>query len=118
VADFASTRTFAVITAGQPIYASHYQQVFDGINALYDISGAAHIAWSNILPQGVAAPATGGVILAQHVIALRNAVVTARTVVAQSNGVSVPALTFTDPQVSAGTSVRAIHAQQLQGGLQ
>jgi hypothetical protein len=118
MADFASTRTFSAIVNGQPVYASHDQEILDGINAMYDISGAAHVAWSTILPQGVAAPASHVGIAAQQVVSLRNALVAARAQVAQSSGVSIPGIAFTDPQLSSGMRVRAIHVQELQGGLQ
>jgi YD repeat-containing protein len=117
-ADFASTRTFSAIVVGQPIYASHYQQILDGINAVYDISGAPHLAWSNILPQGVPAPARNVWISAQQVVSLRNAVAAARAQAAQSSAVSIPGIAFTDPQLSSGMPIRAIHVQELQGGLQ
>jgi YD repeat-containing protein len=118
VADFASTRTFSSIVIGQTIYAAYYQQILDGINAVYDISGAAHVAWPNILPQGVPAPASNVLISAQQVVSLRNAVAAARAQAAQSSAVSIPGMTFTDPQLAQGLLIRAIHLQQLQGGLQ
>jgi hypothetical protein len=117
VADFASTRTFSPIAIGQGIYASDFQQILDGINAVYDISGAAHVAWSNILPQGVPAPAHNVTIVVQHVASLRNAVAVARAQVAQSSAVGIPGLAFTDPQLSQGMRILAIHVQELQGGL-
>jgi len=118
VADFASTRTFASIAIGQLINASNYQQILDGINAVYDISGAAHVTWASILPAGVPAPAPNVVIAAQQVVSLRNAIAAARAQAAQSSAVSVPAITYTDPQLTQGMLIRAIHVQQLQGGLQ
>ncbi len=118
VADFASTRTFSAIVTGQIIYASHFQQILDGINAVYDISGAAHVSWANILPQGVPASAPNVVISAQQVVSLRNAVAAARAQAAQNSGVSIPGLAFTDPQLTPGTLIRGIHVRELQGGLQ
>jgi YD repeat-containing protein len=116
-ADVASTRPFTSIASGGPIYAANYQEILDGINAVYDISGSVHVGWAGILPAGVPAPASRGFIVAQHVLSLRNAITAARTQAAQSSGVTISSIAFTDPQLNSTVPILAIHTQELQGGL-
>jgi YD repeat-containing protein len=116
-ADVGSTRLFSAIAAGQPIYAAQFQQILDGINAVYDIVGATHVGWANVLPATIPAPAPNVPIFAQHVTSLRAAVAVARAAVAQSTSVAITAVVYNDPQLTSGAFIRAVHVQDLQGGL-
>lgn len=115
-ADVGSTRSFSAIVVGQPVYAVHAQQILDGINAVYDVVGAAHVSWGSILPANIPAPATNVGIFAQQLTSLRNAVAAARATAAQSSGVTIAAVNYTDPQ-PAGLGIKAVHFQELQAGL-
>jgi hypothetical protein len=117
VGDVATTLTLSAINANSTtVAAAHYQQVFDAVNGIYDIYGGSHVTWAGICP-GVPAPASGGTVYAQHVTALRNAITTARSQLVQATQVQLPAVSFTDNPLSSGASIRAVHMQDLQGGV-
>jgi hypothetical protein len=86
-------------------------QVLTAIDAIRAAGNGAPKTWRNILddlPSSAPAAAPGIVISAVHVRALRNGMNTALT------NVSVATPGYTDPTLTSGTVIKAVHITELQ----
>ncbi|HEY2092882.1 MAG TPA: hypothetical protein VGJ81_13415 [Thermoanaerobaculia bacterium] len=111
--DAATTFSFSAITAGQTKIAyTNFDEVRTAINLLRTVAGSASVAWTDILPAGTTPPAVGGRILAQYLISLRSSMDAARS------SLLLPALSYADQPVSAGTTILKAHMTRLQSGVQ
>jgi hypothetical protein len=116
--DVATTMPLDSIVSGSTVIAAtQFQHVLDAVNAMYDIWGGAHVQWTGILT-GVQAPAPGVAVAAQHVTALRSAIVTGRSQLTQHTGISLGSVTFTDNSLTSGMLIRGVHVVDLQKGVQ
>ena len=110
--DVASTVTLSPVVSGTPIAAALFEEIRTGINKLRAVAGSGDLTWANILPSGVAAPAQGVPVLAQHVLSLRTALDNARS------ALQLSALSYSsDPSVAVGALIRVVHATKLQDGV-
>jgi hypothetical protein len=110
--DLATTISFATIQAGvTPVAFSQFDQILTAINAIRAAGNGAPKTWRNILddlPSSAPAAAPGIVISAVHVRALRNAMNTALS------NVSVSTPGYTDPTLTSGMVIKAVHILELQ----
>lgn len=110
--DLATMMTFATITAGQTtISASHFTPILEGLNAIRAAGGWPPVTWSAILPVGVSAPGTGGIVSAAQISTLRARLDEAL------HGVGVSMTPYTDTDAFSRTC-RAVHIHELQRRMQ
>jgi len=110
-ADLATLMTFTSVSSTSPITIGVYAELLTGLNALRLASGWAAVTWTNILPPGVPAPASGVVIHSEHTASLR------RWIDQALQSLSVPVPIYTDPNLS-DAAVRLTHVTQLQQRMQ
>ncbi len=109
-ADLATMMTFISVGTGTPIIAAITEQLLTALNALNAASGRPMVAWANILPAGIPAPASGVPIYAAHVMSVENAMGPALDAL----GVPRPP----GPNVTTGSPCSHTDIQQLQGWAQ
>lgn len=104
-ADLATTVVFTspTLTSGTVIKAAHFHELRSAVNAVRALAGLSPFSFSN-------PPATGGAFRKTHVEELRTNLAAARAVL------GVPAISFTDPTLSAGSTIKAVHVNELRGG--
>ncbi|HEX7153625.1 MAG TPA: hypothetical protein VF618_19205 [Thermoanaerobaculia bacterium] len=111
--DVATTLTFTNVQPGQFISAGHFAELLMTVNAARATNGWPAATWTQILPANVPAPASGAVIAAVHMEALR------RQLYEALSGLGVPSLPFTtsplDPRVHA---IQAWHVTEMQQRVQ
>ncbi|HEX9984726.1 MAG TPA: hypothetical protein VGF69_15805 [Thermoanaerobaculia bacterium] len=110
--DLATMIAFTPVTAGMTVDDAHFQQLFDGLNAIRASIGWAAVSWSTILPAGVPAPAAGVRIDSRHLTALRAYIDLA------CDAAGIPGASYADPSPGSTTPIRAVHVTSLQGRMQ
>jgi hypothetical protein len=103
---------FATLQAGVTIVAfSHFDQVLTAINDVRAAHNDGALTWRQILDQAsyqsVPVPASGVVIYAAHLLALR------RAMDAALGSIQVPTAAYTD-SLTSPTFIKALHIIQLQ----
>lgn len=106
VPDEATTISFTdqPLTSGTTVKAVHVTQLRTAINLLRATAGLSAFSFADSIGSSVAAKAL-------HVAELRTALDAARA------ALGLPALTYTDPSLTAGTSIKVAHVQQVRDGV-
>jgi len=110
--DLMTRIAFTSLTANNgSIKVAHLTELLAAVNALRAVAGSSVLTWPQILPSGVPAPAAGGLLENDHVLALRTRMDQALT----SLGFGTAA--YTDASLT-NTLVKAIHIEQLRARTQ
>lgn len=106
--------TLTSITAGGSVKAAPLNELLAAVNAVRLIGPGSlgALSWSNILPAGVAAPATGVPMQAAHISALRTAMDAALS------NIGVIPQSYTDPGLPPETTPRLVHITELRKRVQ
>jgi YD repeat-containing protein len=105
--DLGTTLTFTPVVPNMMIDDAHSQELLTAVNAARAVSGLPGLSWSQILANGIAAPAANSGIHGSHLEALRREM----NLALQAFG--APTLPFTDPLLS-GVPIKALHISELQ----
>lgn len=106
--------TLTSITAGGSVKAAPLNELLTAVNAVRAVGPGSlgALSWSNILPAGVAAPATGVPMQAAHISALRTAMDAALS------NIGVIPQSYTDPGLPPETTPRLVHITELRKRVQ
>jgi hypothetical protein len=118
----AAVLTFTAVSAGGAVKASYLDEVLAALNDVRVASGSGTVTWGQILQpqnQPPLAPATGGVVYGEHLMALRRQMEAAIAALAPFGAV-LPSFNYTDPALpgSPPVLIKLIHLQELRGRTQ
>ncbi len=111
--DLATTTSFAEnVVTGVPIRAAHLLELATAVNAVRITAGLSAFNWTDSQPQpATQLPVQGGPILKDQMQKLRNSLDPARS------ALGLPAQPYTNQPLTQGTTVYAVHIQQLRDGV-
>jgi hypothetical protein len=113
--DLATTVMFSSdppVAMGSTIYAVHLTRLQTAVNAVRMTAGLTPFDWGDSNAPVTVAPAVGGTVLKDQVQKLRNTLNQARL------PLNLPAQSYTDEPLTAGTKVYANHVLELRQGVQ